>query len=68
MTGKSKEISITDETYDILESLSIINIQGKGGLNQIPWNKNSKNTQISIGELENDGLTISAKRTLELLH
>nr|DAF40488.1 MAG TPA: hypothetical protein [Caudoviricetes sp.] len=68
MTGKSKEISITDETYDILENLSIINIQGKGGLNQIPWNKNSKNTQISIGELENDGLTISAKRTLELLH
>jgi hypothetical protein len=68
MTGKSEEISITDETYDILESLSIINIQGKGGLNQIPWNKNSKNTQISIGELENDGLTISAKRTLELLH
>lgn len=68
MTGKSEEISITDETYDILESLSIINIQEKGGLNQIPWNKNSKNTQISIGELENDVLTISAKRTLELLH
>lgn len=68
MTGESEEISITDETYDILESLSIINIQGKGGLNQIPWNKNSKNTQISIEELENDGLTISAKRTLELLH
>ena len=66
-SGQSKQIIIEDDAYDLLESLSSLNIQAKSGLNQIPWNE-SKNTSISIAELGNDNLSVTAKRTIFLLH
>lgn len=67
-SGGSKQISITDEGYDTLLSLSALNIQAKAGLNQKPWNEN-KNTSVSISEFDtSDGLAVSAYKTFELLH
>lgn len=67
-SGDTEQIIIEDKAYDLLESLSAMNIQAKAGLNQTPWNFNSKNTQVSVEQLEKDNLVISAKRTIQLLH
>lgn len=64
--GQSKQISITDETYDVLTNLKSINIQAKSGKNQLPWNQNASTT-VSIGEYEEDNLDISVRRTFQLL-
>lgn len=61
-----KQIVITDETYDVLTSLSSINIQAKSGKNQLPWNKNLS-TSVAIEEYEKDNLSVSVKRTFSLL-
>lgn len=66
--GGNKQITITDETYDVLTSLQSINIQAKSGKNQLPWNQN-KSTSVSIGEYDPvDNLELSVYRTFELLH
>lgn len=67
-SGQSKQIIINDNTYNTLLELSALNIQAKSGLNQKPWNENSS-TSVQIKEFDDkDGLTLSAKRTFELLH
>ena len=64
----SKQISITDETYDVLMNLQSINIQAKSGKNQLPWNQNAS-TSVSIGEYDKiDKLAISVYHTFSLLH
>lgn len=66
--GGSKQLSITDETYDVLLGLHSIGVQAKSGKNQLPWNKNAS-TSVSIGEYDKvDKLAISVYRTFELLH
>lgn len=66
--GGNKQITITDETYDVLTNLQSINIQAKSGKNQLPWNQN-KSTSVSIGEYDPvDNLELSVYRTFELLH
>lgn len=66
--GNSKQISITDETYDVLLRLRSINIQAKSGKNQLPWNQNVS-TRVSIGEYDKvDKLAISVYHTFNLLH
>lgn len=66
--GGSKQISITDETYDVLMNLQSINIQAKSGKNQLPWNQNAS-TSVSIGEYDKvDKLAISVYHTFSLLH
>lgn len=65
--GDNKQIVLQDAGYDTLLALSQLNIQAKAGINQKPWNVN-KSTSVSIGEFGDDGLTISARRTFELLH
>lgn len=66
--GGSKQITITDETYDVLTNLQSINIQAKSGKNQLPWNQN-KSTSVSIGEYDPiDNLELSVYRTFQLLH
>lgn len=66
--GGSKQISITDETYDVLLGLQSINIQAKSGKNQLPWNQNAS-TSVSIGEYDKvDKLAISVYHTFSLLH
>lgn len=66
--GQHKQIILDDNGYEVLLKLSALNFQAKAGLNQMLWNQ-SKSTQIKIGEFsEEDGLTISARRTFELLH
>lgn len=64
--GQSKQISITDETYDVLTNLQSINIQAKSGKNQLPWNQNAS-TSVAIGEYGEDNLDISVRRTFQLL-
>lgn len=64
--GQSKQISITDNTYDVITNLRQISIQAKSGKNQLPWNKN-KSTSIAIQEYQKDNLTISVKKTFQLL-
>lgn len=66
VNGSSKQISITDETYDVLTNLQSINIQAKSGKNQLPWNQN-KSTSVAIGEYGEDNLDISVRRTFQLL-
>ena len=56
--GQNKQISITDETYDVLTNLQSINIQAKSGKNQLPWNQNAS-TSVAIGEYGEDNLDIS---------
>lgn len=66
--GGSKQISITDDTYDVLMNLQSINIQAKSGKNQLPWNQNAS-TSVSIGEYDKvDKLAISVYHTFSLLH
>lgn len=64
--GGNKQISITDETYDVLTNLQSINIQAKSGKNQLPWNQNAS-TSVAIGEYGEDNLDISVRRTFQLL-
>lgn len=66
-SGQTKQIIITDNTYDILLKLSALNIQAKAGINQKPWNENNS-TSVTIGSFGEDNLTVSAKHTFELLH
>ena len=66
--GGSKQIVITDDTYDVLMNLQSINIQAKSGKNQLPWNQNAS-TSVSIGEYDKiDKLAISVYDTFRLLH
>ena len=66
--GQNKQIILNDNGYEVLLKLSALNFQAKAGLNQMLWNQ-SKSTQVTIGEFSNsDGLTVSARRTFELLH
>lgn len=65
--GSSKQISINDDTYDVIQKLSVMNIQAKSGKKQLPWNKNAS-TNVSIAEYSEDNLSLSAKRTFQLLH
>lgn len=66
--GSSKQITITDETYDVLLKLQSINVQAKSGKNQLPWNQNAS-TSVSIGEYDKvDNLALSVYHTFDLLH
>ena len=66
--GQTKQIVINNDTYDTLLKLSALNIQAKSGLNQKPWNENAS-TVVSLGEFApEDGLTLSAFHTFNLLH
>ena len=66
--GGSKQISITDNTYDVLMNLQSINVQAKSGKNQLPWNQNAS-TSVSIEEYDKvDKLAISVYHTFSLLH
>lgn len=38
------QISIDDQTMELIESLSFLNIQAKSGKSQLPWNRNVKNS------------------------
>lgn len=38
------QISIDDETMELIESLSFLNVQAKSGKAQLPWNRNVKNS------------------------
>ena len=64
--GGSKQITITDETYDVITNLEQISVQAKSGKNQLPWNKN-KSTSVSISEYGKDNLSLSVKATFKLL-
>lgn len=64
--GGSKQITITDETYDVITNLEQISVQAKSGKNQLPWNKN-KSTSVSISEYGKDNLSLSIKATFKLL-
>lgn len=64
--GGSKQITITDDTYDVITRLEQISIQAKSGKNQLPWNKN-KSTSVSISEYGKDNLSLSVKATFKLL-
>lgn len=66
-SNEHKQIILQDSGYDVLLELSKLNIQAKAGINQKPWNVN-KSTSVSISEFGDDGMTISARRTFELLH
>ena len=65
--GTSKQITIDDDAYDVIQSLSVMNIQAKSGKKQLPWNKNAS-TSVSITEFQEDNLILSARRAFELLH
>ncbi len=41
-------ISIDSDGEELLQSISLLGIQAKSGLNQLPWNMGSKNTWASI--------------------
>lgn len=44
----SESILITNEGEELLQSISLLGIQAKSGVNQLPWNTGSKNTWASI--------------------
>lgn len=44
----SEQISIGLEAEELLQSISLLGIQAKSGVNQLPWNTGSKNTWASI--------------------
>lgn len=44
----TKQIVIDSEAEDILLKHSLAGIQAKSGINQLPWNKTSLNTHVSI--------------------
>lgn len=48
----NSHFTLSDKTYELLESLSILNIQAKSGKNQRLWNKNVQN-QIKLSDLTN---------------
>lgn len=50
----SKQIVIGDEAESILQRFSLMGIQAKSGINQLPWNTGSKNTWTSIGAAAGD--------------
>lgn len=41
-------ITIENEGEKLLQSISLLGIQAKSGINQLPWNKTSRNTWVSI--------------------
>lgn len=43
-----ESIIITNEGEELLQSISLLGIQAKSGVNQLPWNTGSKNTWASI--------------------
>ena len=43
-----KSISIELEGEELLQQISLLGIQAKSGINQLPWNTASKNTWVSI--------------------
>lgn len=43
-----KQIVLSSEAEDFLNQFSIAGIQAKAGINQLPWNTNTKNTWTSI--------------------
>lgn len=45
------QISVDDQTMELIESLSFLNIQAKSGKAQLPWNRNVKNS-FRIGDLD----------------
>lgn len=48
-SNKGEEnISIGNEGESLLQSISLLGIQAKSGINQLPWNTGSKNTYASI--------------------
>lgn len=44
----AESIVITDEGEELLQKISLLGIQAKSGINQLPWNTGSKNTWASI--------------------
>lgn len=67
-SGSSTHIAVDDNSYETLIGLSAINIQAKSGKNQLPWNKESKNTQVKIEEfIDEDGALVKAKHVFSLL-
>ena len=44
----SEQISIGLEAEELLQNISLLGIQAKSGINQLPWNTGSKNTWTSI--------------------
>lgn len=52
----SEQIVINSEGEQLLQSISLLGIQAKSGVNQLPWNTGTKNTHVSIqgdgGELD----------------
>lgn len=68
-SGKSEQIVINDEGYEILQKAIILQIQAKSGKTQLPWNANAS-TQVSILEFQNEnppGGGLSVLETLQLL-
>ena len=53
----SEQITINSEGEELLQSISLLGVQAKSGINQLPWNSSSKNTWTSIqgdkGPLDN---------------
>ena len=67
-SSQHKQIVLEDSGYETLLQLSVLNIQAKAGINQLPWNQ-SKSTQVKIGQFDNnDNLRVSTRHTFELLH
>lgn len=68
-SGENKQIRLEDNGYETLLGLSALNVQAKSGLNQLLWNEGTVSTSVAIEEFsKRDGLSLSAKRTFELLH
>lgn len=44
----SEQIVINSEGEQLLQSISLLGIQAKSGVNQLPWNTGTKNTWVSI--------------------
>ena len=44
----SEQIVINSEGEQLLQSISLLGIQAKSGVNQLPWNTGTKNTHVSI--------------------
>lgn len=66
--GQSKQIVIEDEAYSLIERLHSFNVQAKSGKNQLPWNKQSLHTQVSLAEMGPvDKLGLSIQATFKLL-
>ena len=44
----SEQIVINSEEEQLIQSISLLGIQAKSGVNQLPWNTGTKNTWVSI--------------------